>query len=231
MAATVAELEYTSVSSDRTSIVITDVSVYDTPLRFDTAVFFAAQKMNYSSEVETTLTAVSDASNPLNDSNWTVTITKDGWIRFPFSIIPIWSSITNYSINDAIYYPAASRVYKSIQAGINHLPTDLAYWVLVDDPALLALNEGETNESHNIFSTVFEIIATPNSEFYFSNAIAQASTEGGDAERESAVQVYDLMGVWLDGMFVYDDRSQMPQGERIARRVQSFSEQEGLTDA
>ena len=42
--------------------------------------------------------------------------------------IPDWNAATTYAINDIVQYIGDGRTYRCIQAGINHLPSDAAYW-------------------------------------------------------------------------------------------------------
>lgn len=232
MAATVAELEYTSITADRTTIVITDVSTYDTPARAVVGAYLKGQKIKFDATVESTLTTVPNDGDANTDSAWTVIISKGGFHRFPFVLVPDYSAGTTYAHYDAVFSPSAKKVYVSQQAGnVGQSLANLAYWVEETDPASLALNEGETNESANIISTVYEIDVTQYTEYYFANAVDQASIEGGDDEREAKVQVHDFMEVMVNAEFVASDRSQFTKGERLARRAESFATQEGLTSA
>jgi len=224
-------LQYSTISADRTSITITDVSTYTSPARNAVGVYLKAKKMKYDSTVQQVLTSTGNNNDPNSDSIWTILISQgDGWHRFPFVIIPDYDTGTTYAQYDAVFEPTSKTVYRSVQAGnLNNSLTDNVWWELIADPAELAENEGETNQSGNISSTIYEIEVLGNSEYYFSNAIAIASTEGGDAERERNVNIYELLAVLVDGCYVDSDRAQYADGERIARRIQSLAIEFQLT--
>jgi len=225
-----AELEYSTISSDRTSITITDVSTYTTPARSAVGCYLKAKKMKYDSTVEDTLTSVGNNNDPNLDTVWTITITKDGWTRIPFVIVPDYDTGTTYALYDAVFDATNKLVYRSKQAGnLNNALNNSTWWEPITDPAELAENEGETNESANISSTIYEIEVLGNSEYYFANAIAQASTEGGDAEREKNVDIYELFAVLTDGAYVSSDRAEYANGERLCRRIQSLATEFELT--
>jgi len=146
-----------------------------------------------------------------------------------FVIIPDYAGGTTYALYDAVRNSSTNVVYRSKQAGnVGHALTDTAWWEVIADPSSLASNEGEPNESANIASDVYEIVPTPSGELAFASAIAIASTEGGDADREQSVQLYELLAVLIDGAYIRSDRSSFSQAERICRRIETIYTENGL---
>jgi hypothetical protein len=148
--------------------------------------------------------------------------------RFPFSIISAYAGGTTYAIYDAVY--SSGVVYRSLQnSNVGHTPVSSpTFWEVIADPSGLALNEGTASESLNITSTVYQIVPVPNSEYAFANAIAAASTLGGDVDREQTVQTYELLAVMVDSTYIRSDRNEYQQAELLARRIQSIATAEGL---
>lgn len=222
-------LTFSAITSDRLTGTITDGSVYTSPARTAIGVFLSGDKMTHESIVDEVLTITGNDNDPETDNSWTFNIPKDGWVRFLFVAVPDYDAGATYALYDATFDPTTNGAYRSKQAGnIGNALTDTSYWEAITLPASLALNEGEANESANIESAVYQIIPLPTSEYAFANAIALASTEGGDAEREQSVQLYELMAVLVDGAYIRSDRSEFSQGEKIARRIQSTATEEGL---
>lgn len=225
-------LSVDSITAARTSGVLSDNTVFGTgsnPTRADVGVFVSGQKMKYDSTVESDLTVTSNHTDPETDDSWVFSIPKDGWIRFLYIAPEDYDSGTTYAIYDAVFDPSANGVYRSLQSSntANSL-SNTSFWELITDPSELALNEGESNESANLASQVYQVILTPNSEYAFSSQIAIASTEGGDVEREQNVTLYELLAVLVDGAYIRSDRSEFSQGERICRRIESIATQAGL---
>jgi hypothetical protein len=216
-----------SITSDRLQGVLLDGSVYTDPVRSGAAVFVKGQKMLATGSVESTLTVTGDQANPETDSEWVFNIPKDGWFRFLIVSVPDFNTSNSYSIYDSVFDPFTAKVYRSKQnSNTTDNLLDTSWWEEITDPATLASNEGETNESDNIDSLIYEPGVLPNSEYGFANQIADASEEyltslnipDDDLER------YSLLSILVDGAYVKSDRSEMNQAERIARRLESILE-------
>lgn len=225
-----ASLTYDSITQDRTAIVIADGTTFTTPARSGLGVFFEADKMSYLSAVTQALTVVGNDNDPETDVSWTVTneddttALSDGWVRGKYAAIPDYAGGTTYAIYDAAFNPTDNKVYRSLQnSNTGNSLTDSSWWEEITEPADLALNAGEDNESTNILTSIYSIEVTGLTELAFGTAIANASTEGGDAELESNVNIYELFGVLVDAEYVASDRSQFPQGERLCRRAESLA--------
>lgn len=225
-------LSVESITADRLTGTLADNTDWGTsplPARNTVAVFVSMQKMKYDSSVDEILTVTSNHTDPATDNSWTFNIPKDGWFRACFVAPEFYDVGTTYAIYDAVTDSSTNLVYRSKQSSnTGNALSDTSFWELIAVPGDLALNDGESNESANLISQVYQFILTPNSEYAFDNQIAIASLEQGDAEREQNVTTYEMLAVWLDGIYIRDDRAQYAQGERIARRFQSIATQLGL---
>lgn len=232
LSTTTISLEYTSITADRTTIVITDNTTFTSPVRSGLRVYLSGDKMKADNTVNYALT-VTGNSTPDLVTSWSVTksvatqVLDDGWTRFKYAALQAWSNATTYGLYDAVY--SGTVVYRSKQAGnLNHLVTDTTWWEVISDPSSLALNKGETNESTNIASLIYEVEVAATAELAFANKIWELSQLSGEADREENVDIYKLLDIWINGLYVADDRSQHPQGEVIARRIESVSQQLGI---
>jgi hypothetical protein len=219
-----------SITADRTTAVLKDNTTYTSPVRTSTALYSKGQKMNADSTVETTLIVTGNNTSPVSASltEFAVTLTVDGWYRFLISSIPVWTAGT-YAIYDAVYN--AGIVYRS-KVGSNVASTAAALlnttnWEVITDPATLASNAGEANESVNIDSLIYEVILSPNTEYGYANEISNISEEccSVDCSLENLQKLIRLATI-VDGMYVRSDRSEMSAGERLARRAEAILENE-----
>lgn len=212
-----------SITADRTTGVLLDGTTYSSPARADVGVFVTGQKMKQNSTVESTLTLTGDTSDPETDTQWTFNIPKDGWFRFLIVGIPEFDSSATYSLYDAVH--SSGTVYRSKQnSNTEDNLADTSFWEEISDPGSLALNEGESNESTNIDSLIYEPGIFPNSEYGFAQEIAEASEEYLTtlAIPDEDLATYELLAVLLDGAYVAADRSAMSRAERISRRLESI---------
>jgi hypothetical protein len=216
-----------SIASDRLTGILLDGTTYGSPARSATALYAKGQKMNADSTVDSTLTLTGDAANPETDTQFTFTIPKDGWFRFLIASIPDYDVGVTYSIYDAVFTSGTATVYRS-KAGSNtgQTLTDTAWWEEITDPTTLASNEGEATESANIDSTIYEPLITANSEYAFANRISLASEEYLASQNipDDDLDTYGLLAIFVDGGIIRGDRSEMSQGERIIRRMDSVIE-------
>ena len=203
-----------AIASDRSTVTTTDDTVYGT--RSNYYVYFNAYKMAYDNSA-TQLTT--DNSLPNTVTSWSTTYDSDGWFKSYFAAFQAWSSGTTYAQYDAVY--RSGSVYVSTQAGnLNHDPSNPTYWTLVSDPATLANNKGETNESLNIDSVVYQRVFSANGQYAFDLLVSKAST-CTDCDQAALLQKYNLLAEWLDAIAIADAREEVLKGELIARRVQS----------
>jgi hypothetical protein len=213
-----------SITADRTTAVLLDGTTYSSPVRTSTALYAKGQKMNADTTVNSTLTLVGNNTSPISASltQFNITLTVDGWYRFPIVSIPVWTAGT-YTIYRAVYYNGT--VYRAT-ATTSTTPGGVG-WETITDPATLAFNKGEANESTNIDSLIYEVILSPNSEYGYANEISEVSEEccSVDCSLENLQKLIRLATI-IDGMYVRSDRSEMAAGERLARRAQSILENE-----
>lgn len=214
-----------SITSDRTQGVLLDETVYTSPARSSVGLFCKGQKMTFVPAVESTLTVTGDQTDPETDTRFTFNIPKDGWFRFLIVSIPDFDSSATYSIYDAVFNVSDNKVYRSKQnANTENDLTNTTWWEEITDPATLASNEGEDNESANIDSLIYEPYLAPNAEYGFANQISEASEEYLTSLNipDDDLETYSLLAVLVDGAQVHGDRSEMNQAERISRRLQSI---------
>lgn len=219
-------LSIDTISSDRLTATMVDGTTYGgaNPTRASVGCYVIVQKMNSDSTVDSTITATGDDADPQTDSSWEFSIPADGWFRVLFIAPEDYSAGTTYALYDCAQDPATSIVYRSKQAGnVGNALSNTTYWEVVT--ALVALNEGEANESVNLNSTVFDFILSPNSEWAYSNVIEEASEEccSVDCSLEQLF-LYIRLAALLDGLYVASDRADYPGGERKARRLESLIE-------
>ena len=220
-------LSIESITSDRQQATLLDSTVYGgaNPARASVGAYVIVQKKNADSTVKATVVATGDSSDPQVDSSWTFPLTYlDGWYRVLFVVPEDYSAGTTYALYDAVQDPATSIIYRSKQAGnIGNSLANTTYWEVVT--ALIALNNGEANESVNLNSTVFDFILSPNAEYNYSNVIEEASEEccSVDCSLESLF-LYIRLAAIIDGMSVASDRADYPGGETKARRFESIIE-------
>ena len=219
-------LSIDSISSDRQTATLLDSTVYGgaNPARTAVGAYVIVQKKNADSSVESTITATGDDADPQSDSSWEFNIPNDGWFRVLFVVPEDYDAGDTYALYDAVQDPATSIIYRSKQAGnIGNSLANTTYWEVVT--ALIALNEGEANESVNLNSTVFDFILSPNAEYNYGNTIADASEECCSVECSlEDLFLYIRMGAIIDGSYVASDRGNYPSGEKKMRRFESIVE-------
>lgn len=217
-------LSVDSITADRLSGVLLDSTSYTNPLRNTVAVFITGRKLDVNGVVTDTLTVVGNNGNVLTDSSWTFNIPLDGWYSFLYVAIPFYNGGTSYDLYDAVY--TGGLVYRSLQnSNVGNSVSDTNYWELITDPGSLALNKEEANESLNIDSQNYQGLLSPNAEYNYSNAIADASDMccGDDCTLE-ALYVFIKMEALIEGTYTCSDRGEYSKGEEILRRFESIVE-------
>lgn len=207
-----------SISTDRLTGTITDSTVYGgaNPARADLLVFLSGFKLDASQD-ETALTVTGNDEDPATDSSWTFNIDKDGAFKFCWVAIPEYGVGTTYAQYDAVY--SGSTVYRSKVAGnVGNAVSDTTYWEVISDPADLANNADTATESLNITSQVYLRTLTPNGQYYFANYL---SDEADPDTLDDSLQKYNVWRWLLDAAAVADSRSEVEEGERICRIIES----------
>jgi hypothetical protein len=213
-----------SISSDRTTATITDNTVYGTggnPARSAVACFLTAYKVDGDGN-ETELAVTSDDNDPETDSVWTITLSEDGYYKFPFVIIPDFNSSSTYNIYDAVFNSSDDKVFRSkTNSNTEDTLTNTTYFEEITDPSDLANNKDTSTESENITSQVYIRVLSPNSQYEFSNQLSNLGNYMDADDTEFSLGDYNLFAQWLDAVAVADSRSEVLDGELICRRIQS----------
>ena len=207
-----------SLDTNRLGGTITDSTTYGgaNPARADLLVFLSGFKLDASQD-ETALTVTGNDEDPATDTSWTFNITADGAFKFCWVAIPEYAGGTTYARYDAVYSGAV--VYRSKSSGnVGQSVSDTTYWEVISDPADLANNKGSATESLNITSTIYLRTLTPNGQYYFANYL---SDEADPDTLDDSLQKYNIWRWLLDAAAVADSRSEVEEGERICRIIES----------
>ena len=207
------------ISTDRQTLTISDNTVY-TP-RSDYYVYLNAYKVDAFYN-KTQLTVTPNVLDPNLVTSWNVPYNQtqsDGWNQFLYIAPKLWSAVVTYNQYDAVFYNG--NVYTSIAGGnLNHVPTAIGFWNVVADPATLASNKDQANESLNLDSLVYDRVLSYNGQYYFANKFQEMAT-GTDSNNQAVLATYDLFSLWLSAMTICDSRTQTIIGEQLARAIQS----------
>lgn len=207
-----------AISTDRTIQTLTDSTVY--PLRSNYYVFINAYKVDAFNN-KTALT-VTDNLHPQTATTWTIpyNVTQsDGWNQILYIAPQLWSGATTYAQYDAVYYNGS--VYTSTTgSNLNNNPTNATFWTLIADPATLASRKGQSNQSNNLDSLVYDRVLSYNGQYFFATKFQEMAT-GTDSNNQAVLATYDLFSLWLSAMAICDSRVQTIIGEQLARAIQS----------
>lgn len=208
-----------SISTDRETFTVTDSSTFASPVRADCQVYLSAAKLDVNN-VATSLTVTSDDTDPNTDSSWVVEYTIDGTYRMYYVVIEEeYDAGDTYAQYAAVYSGAV--VYRSKQAGnIGHAVSDTDWWEVISSPASLAANKDTATESENITSLVYLRVFAADSQYTFANTLAD-QCGCSDCGEDSTLQEYNVFAMWIDGLAIADSRSEIVEGETIARRISS----------
>jgi hypothetical protein len=206
-----------AISTNRDSWTLTDDSTFTSPVRSAYRIYVNAYKVDYQN-AKTALTV--DSYTPTSATEYTIEYTIDGHYQIEYAAFQAWSSGTTYAQYDAVY--VGPTVYRSlVGSNLNNLVTDTAYWEVISDPATLAANTGETNESANIDSLVYDRVFAANSQYTYGNFIAEASV-CTDCDQAQILQKYNTFSLLLRELEVADQRTSVVDGETVARKIQSL---------
>jgi hypothetical protein len=216
-----------SVAATRLTATLNDLTTYGTggnPARSTVRVFTDGDSMVYDNTVNEALTLTGDTADPETDSSWVFDFVRDGWNRFYFVIIKdAYAGGTTYDIYDAVY-DGSNNVYRSkVGSNVGNALSDTAYWEAISDPASLAANKGESNESTNIESTIYQRILIPNGQYGYGNYISSVSG-CTDCDQAVVLTTANLLNFQIQAALVADERSELPEGEIIARRLEALLE-------
>ena len=205
-----------AISTNRDSWTLSDDSVFTSPVRSSYLIYINAYKVDYQN-AKTALTV--DSYTPSSATSYSIEYTIDGHFQVEYVALQPWSSGTTYAQYDAIY--VGSTVYRSlVGSNLNHLVTDTNYWEVISNPASLASNSGETNESLNIDSVVYDRVFAADSQYAYGNFIADASV-CTDCDQAQILQKYNTFSLLLRELEVADQRTLTIEGETVARKIES----------
>ncbi len=213
-----------SISDDRVTGTLNDTSTYTSPIRSLVRVYASGYKMAFDDTVSETLTLTSNTGDAATVSAWDFPYSTDGWYKFPFVIIKdTYSGGTTYAIYDAVF-DGSNNVYRSKQAGnVGNSLSNTTYWELITDPASLAENEGESNESANIDSQVYQRVLSYDAQYGYGNFLAEdGSACCGDCDDAATVQTYKKLSLLVNAVVQCDIRTLLVEGEKISRKLQAL---------
>lgn len=205
------------IASTRDSFVLNDNTVFTSPVRSAYYIYVDAFKMAYNNTVTSTLAV--DNTLPNSVTSWNLVYTLDGWYKFYYAAIQAYDIGTTYAIYDAVF--SGGNVYRSVQNGnTGNDVADTIWWEVIIDPAALANNKGETNESLNINTVIYQRVFVANGQFAYGNFISDSST-CTDCNEAALLQKYDVFSLWIREAEVADQRTEVLDGEIICRKIQS----------
>lgn len=211
-----------AISSDRETTTLTDATVYGgaNPARNTLRVFMSLQKMDVDS-VGTVVALTASPNDPETVTSWSWTTQPDGWLKFYYVAIPAYGVGTTYAIYDAVYDSATDLVYRSLSNGnLGNALSNVTFWEPISDPAALANNEGEANESLNITSLIYQRVLTFNSQYEYAVLIG-GNCACTDCDDDEIIPPYNLFSLLLNGAIKADQWSEFVKGEQICRTIQS----------
>jgi hypothetical protein len=218
------------VNGDAFTITLDDDTVYGgaNPARVDVAVFISGEKIKQDGTADYDVTIDYAGSTDETDAtSFTFDIEDDGRYKIKYAIIPDYDNADAYVAYDVVY--SSGIVYQAIQSTTGNAPPNATYWSIVSEPTALLDDVGTASESGNLAYQEFNQILYPFSKVAFGNAAEDAALECcSDCERGEDVKLYELLGVYIDGMSICNQREKWQKGERIARASQSLIEANDL---
>lgn len=217
-----------AITSDRVTATITDATVYSSPIRSAVRVFMSANKQAADNTVSNALTLTPNNTDSEIVTSWSWFYSEtDGWYIYYFAILKAaYAGGTTYNIYDAVYDSTTDLVYRSLaNSNVGNALSNTTWWQLITSPSTLAANKGESNESLNIESTVYQRVLTYNSQYEYGNFVSEACANCcGDCESDEADATYNLLSLLLNGAVQADLRTECVKGETICRRLSGIFE-------
>lgn len=207
-----------AIDAGRTSWTLTDQTVFggSNPARNAYRVYVNAYKVDYQNGKEKLLV---DNSSPDTTTEWTIPYTVDGHYQVAYVALLQYDVGTTYARNAAVW--SGTSVYRStVDGNVGQDVANTSFWELIQDPATLAFNKGESNESANIDSFVYNRVFVANGQFYFGKFISDACA-CSDCDQDEQLSEYNLLSMWIREAQIADQRTEVVDGEIICRRIQS----------
>lgn len=205
-----------AIASTRDTWALTDGTVFSSPARSSYYVYVNAYKVDYQNAL-TQLTVAN--TTPNTAATWTIPYTIDGTYRVYYVALQAYNAGTTYAKYAAVYRSGA--VYRSLQNGnVGQDTANTTWWELISDPATLANNKGEANESLNIDTLVYNRVFVANGQYTYGNFISDACS-CTDCDESVTLRKYDIFSLLIREAQVADQRSEIVDGELICRKIQS----------
>lgn len=212
-----------AVSTDHSTVTITDSTTYSSPLRTVVGVYLNVYKVDFQGG-ETLVATTLNNSDPNSTSTWTFDLDYDGHYRYKYVAPPDYNVGTTYAIYDAVFDPTNQLVYRSKSNGnIGNSLLNTTFWEPITDPATLADNDGTATESLNTdTSIVNRVIGTLTADKRDSHAVEASLECCLDCERNKDVDLFTLLDLFAAALVEADSSSEFNKGERIARRADAL---------
>lgn len=212
-----------TISDDRTTITVSDTTVYTNPIRTDVAVFLSVKKVDYKGR-EVVVETTPDNPDPEVAAAWTAPYDKDGHYRFKYVAVPEYSGATSYNLYDAVYDTVGGLVYRSIQAAnIGNALNDTAWWSIISDPTTIVDYKDTVLESNNVdASGVNNILYLLTQDKRDRFAVDASTACFGDFTTRKEVDEFSLIDILLEGLKAADTFNEYNKGELIARKAESL---------
>lgn len=223
MAATALDaLDYTSEVINGTEFTgtLTDEYTYTSPTRASLNVYLTIAKIDQNGDDDFVITP--DTYDPTTAATFTFAVTKDGYHRFKYAVIPDYDNAHDYALYDVVYL--SSVVYQATaNPSTGTSPPNASYWTVVPDPTDLLDLVGTTTEPGNLYYQLYERIIYPFSKVGFGDASEVAALECcSDCERGEDVKTFEMLNVLTKGMNSCDQRGKFLKGEKMARRAEEL---------
>lgn len=213
----------TAISSDHTTLTVTDSTVYTDPTRAGCGVFLSIFKVNVNGQ-ETEEASTLDNEDAGVTGSWTIGLTKDGHYRYKYIATPDYNVGTTYDQYDLVFDPASNVVYRSVVGtNLGNAVSNDAFWVAIPDPVSIVDNVGTSIQSDNVDTLVFDkLVSTITADSRDTMAVHAAIECCTDSERLKNVSTYDLLDLFVAGIEASEAEGLFSKGERIARRAESI---------
>jgi hypothetical protein len=208
------------ISGDRAAVTLNDQTTYGgaNPERSDLYVFVNLYKVNYAN-VRTKIPTAGNDLDPLTDVSWVGNYDIDGHYKWAYVAIPDYSGLTSYSKYDAVF--ADDKVYRSkVDLNQGESPLDTDFWEEIEDPAELAFNKGEENESLNITSVIYVRVLVAHGQYAYANMVSDMAI-CTDCDEDATLKKLSDFDTLLTAAIIADVRQEVTDGELISRRIQS----------
>lgn len=153
------DFRISAVAADGSYVVLTDYTIYGSPnqVRNTVAVSMTAYKL---SEQQVETTQVVATYNPETITNFQITNTIDGWVRYYCIIVDNFNIATVYNQYDLVWDATGNAYYQYIFAtpSSGHTVSNTTYFSPVSDPTQYIRYVGLSNQVNNISYQVVNVV-------------------------------------------------------------------------